>query len=631
MMPKAFHHILFGTVALALPLAAAPVAAQILSAEERGRINLRENLLKNFRDHLARMETYRLVARCEDREDLILYWEYKLDTPGTKVLLTKGAIDKLYAQLTAQDDKPCPPLGYKPPPRTSVPTRPKPVAQPTPDRGPPPAVMVPSPGGNDPAIDAAADAADKAADTAADAADRVLSGSAATAGQTGKTIPLPKTSKGIEQRVLEVVSDLSSGDTDCCYIHRKESMDELKRLRDHARKRAQAAKAAGKFGTIDPKRAQGTAIGVDNVYQQWKKHFANPKNVPTPRPLPVPLTPDSKSSPGKPNDSTSLNDFPGDSLGGPIVRDRLWIWGNYGQANIPETGIGVQRNGPLGTAPEEFAGTTDGRINSFGGGFAVSIGNLTLGFDYVEGDGDTVFDVPGNAGIDSGIVYGQLSPEGSSGIITPFGMQGQTRVDYTEWSLKASMPFHQSTLGEKSRFVLSGFTRYTHSERDYRQSATYSGTGGSGFVFQFDQTRDQSVNEDIFELGIKGKLVCDWGGGVHPWVGALAGGYYYDSSLNSMEINSNNFSAPGDRNFQVDIRDSRDGFGFHGSVGAGLSFDLAPNISLGVGGAYDYRSDSGAIFNPNSGDQVFFDGLTTELRTSDIWSWRIGAGVRIGF
>lgn len=631
MMHKALHHILFGTAALALPLTAVQAAAQILSAEDRARINQRDYLLQNFRDHLARMETYRLVGRCEDREDLILYWEYKLYTPGTKELLTKGAIDGLYLQLQAQDDKPCPPLGTMPSPATDLPAQPTPVARPVPDPALPASATTPSNRGNDAAVDAASDAANKAADTAASAADRALAGSAANTRRQPRTLPLPRTPEGIQQRVLAVAAGLSDGETDCCYVHREEAMDELKRLRDHARNMAQAAKAAGKFGTIDPTRAQNTADSVDHIFKQWQQHFADPKNVPTPRPLPMPFTPEYKIPTDKPDDSTSLNELPDASLGGPIIRDKLWIWGNYGRADVPTTGIGVQRDGPLGTAPEEFAGTTDGRINSYGGGIALTLGSLTFAFDYAEGDGDTVFDIPANTGIDSGIVYGQLSPEGSSGIITPFGLQGQTRVEYTEWSLKASMPFHQGTLGEKSRFVLSGFTRYTHSERDYRQSATYSGTGGNGFVFRFDQTRDQSVNDDIFELGIKGQLVCDWGGGVHPWISALAGGYYYDSSLNSMEVNSNNFSAPGDRNFRVDISDSRDGLGFHGSVGAGLSFDVAPNISLGLGGSYDYRSKAGSIFNPNSGDQVFFDGLTTELRTSDIWSWRIGAGVRLGF
>ena len=39
----------------------------------------------------------------------------------------------------------------------------------------------------------------------------------------------------------------------------------------------------------------------------------------------------------------------------------------------------------------------------------------------------------------------------------------------------------------------------------------------------------------------------------------------------------------------------------------------------------------GAIVNPNSGDQVFFQGQTTRLETSDRFVWHTAAGIRIPF
>src|SRR3546814_6499808 len=93
------------------------------------------------------------------------------------------------------------------------------------------------------------------------------------------------------------------------------------------------------------------------------------------------------------------------------------------------------------------------------------------------------------------------------------------------------------------------------------------------------------------------------------------------TDLTSVERNLCNFCPASDRDFIIAIDDSDDGFGFHGEVGAALELRLSPAVSLFVGGSADYWSSVGAIFNPSSGDEVFFDGLNrSEEHTSELQS-----------
>jgi hypothetical protein len=179
-------------------------------------------------------------------------------------------------------------------------------------------------------------------------------------------------------------------------------------------------------------------------------------------------------------------------------------------------------------------------------------------------------------------------------------------------------------------YDLSLFGNVTRDERTYTASASGAGVSG-GFAFAFSQDRMQELAESSFEAGLRGSVSI-------PIVPALAargdasGGLYYrQTDLRSVERNMSNFGPLDDRDFTIDMRQSDNGFGFHGSLGVGLSLDLGGDVTLGLGGAVEYRSDIGAIFNPSSGDQVFFDGRSTELTTSHVWSRSVRFGVRLRF
>jgi hypothetical protein len=323
----------------------------------------------------------------------------------------------------------------------------------------------------------------------------------------------------------------------------------------------------------------------------------------------------------------------------------IYAGGAWSQDWFEPTGIGFQRDGQPGNAPETFAGETEEEVETSGaefGGFFYIPGTdtmLRIGGHVRSGDARTQFDIPGNAWIDSGIVYGKLSPGGSSGIATPFGLTGWTEFEFDAWSISLTKSLVSSPRTSKTFDIppphtagldLSLYGTYGSWDRDYRAMADYSGTGG-GYTFTFSQMRDQQVSDSFYELGFEGNLAVPVLSATVFHLNARAGGYYHDGDLDSFEHNQSNFGPAADRDFTIAIQESNNGWGFHGEASATLELVLSPTASLYFGAAADYRSRVAAIFNPDSGDQVFFDGLMTELRSADTHGRRIFAGARLRF
>src|SRR3546814_12371321 len=94
------------------------------------------------------------------------------------------------------------------------------------------------------------------------------------------------------------------------------------------------------------------------------------------------------------------------------------------------------RDGPPGSAPETFAQTTPGRVSTLGGAAVLRFGKLGLKVHYFEGDAANSFEIPGDSGIDSGVVYGDDADSGSSGIATGRGLTGGTEVDQQDYGAR---------------------------------------------------------------------------------------------------------------------------------------------------------------------------------------------------
>src|SRR5690606_3113101 len=243
-----------------------------------------------------------------------------------------------------------------------------------------------------------------------------------------------------------------------------------------------------------------------------------------------------------------------------------------------QTGIGFRREGAYGEAPDSFAVQTPNRVNVgdvYGSGFFHIPGTDTVirsWGGYREGDGGADFEIPRESGIDSGVVYGGLSPSGSSGIATPFGLSGEITVDYSSWNLGGS---YRVAGSEMTGFAVDGYLRYRRFESDYSGTASYTGAVGEN-QYTFSQTREQSLNEDHVELGLRGTVWLMPMRPLRPYVG-LAGGIYHRSThFASLERNVSNFGPTEDHEFTLVFDESDNGIAAHGSAEAGLEIDLSP-------------------------------------------------------
>lgn len=311
---------------------------------------------------------------------------------------------------------------------------------------------------------------------------------------------------------------------------------------------------------------------------------------------------------------------------------------------IPRVGIGFMADGPP-PAPEREAGTSTQRPDGWliRGGIEGSVGGFILGgaISYGEASGSNNFVINPAAGRRTGNVFGALSQGNSSGNSTPFGATGSTGIDVNqfkvtfsatrdrEW-LRRSQPPEIRDYRPSLRFGLVFDIDYERLEREHRGEIAGSGTSG-GASFQYSQTRDQRIREDYITAGLGGELRAPIGRSAQVTARARAGVYYVTTRLRSVEVNTANFGPISDRNFTIDIGDEDDGFGLMGNGSLQFALDVGHDVAVLVMTQAEYRSRVGAIYNPPNGDAVFFDGETTELRRSHMWSYGVQAGVKINF
>lgn len=295
----------------------------------------------------------------------------------------------------------------------------------------------------------------------------------------------------------------------------------------------------------------------------------------------------------------------------------------YGELSAPDTGIGFQRTGGGG---ERFAGVGPGRapIQSLGVQFYPyqwDRWTFALGLSYGSGDEQTSGQILGGGTIDTGFVYGGLSPNGSSGVFI-----GNRTLDWrlgTEVrliNLKGKAVY--DTGGPFSPFLFVDF---------FNNQRTYTGWASAEvFGSTLSQSREQEIDESMFGAGVGLQFDRTLGNGVRYGGWTSAGVFRRETQLNAWEMNVCPLCSPMDRDFRLQFDEEDDGTSITGAIGAYLAWPLTDTVKVGVGADAVWIDEVGGVFNPNSGDQVFFDGLQTGLTTgkADMWNIRIGLSAR---
>ncbi len=195
------------------------------------------------------------------------------------------------------------------------------------------------------------------------------------------------------------------------------------------------------------------------------------------------------------------------------------ISGGVERARVPVTGIGFVRDGAPGVAPEFPAITSPRTITIMDFAGSLALDKFQAAVSYAKGDGHEVASI---RGLDTGIVYGALSPSGSSGIAGVTEGDGSMAYNFESYSLGAN--YRLLDTDPFGHMALQAYIEGTW----VHNKAKYTGTFGSqvdlgGFIATLAQTRDQKVSEDQFELGLR--FSTEFGGNsVRPFVMAYAAG-----------------------------------------------------------------------------------------------------------
>jgi hypothetical protein len=400
----------------------------------------------------------------------------------------------------------------------------------------------------------------------------------------------------------------------------------LAALEEESRRAARDAANATKLGisAIDPAAADAVYKNVKALHAQADSYALT--NCPVPR-QPVQV-------------GSAATGYPFHSSGSP---NGSWvlIHADVASANVARTGIGVEANGT-----ETFAGLTHRNVTKWGGAVRGNfmlprMGSIRFDGSYMEGKSRGRFDIPITNGVDLGLVYSDFSPGGSTGIIQPFfGLSGTTDVRMRQaradlcWILDVfgdEMSDEEYEAKAKELAMYGGpCVSWNYNRIRYDMTAGFSGNLG-GNLFQADQIRDQTIKNNMYGLGGVIGTTMPLGGSFSFNLEAGAQLYRLHSTLDSLELNSNNFSGMLDRDFSIDIRETRNRTGWHPHAEIGLNYSLSPTVGLTLGGRYDYWSKVGSVFNPSSGDDLFIDNRHTELQTHGLSEWTAFAGLRVAF
>lgn len=305
----------------------------------------------------------------------------------------------------------------------------------------------------------------------------------------------------------------------------------------------------------------------------------------------------------------------------------ITLSGGRGQVRVPATGIGFRSEG-AGT--ERFAGESPVKLDTthiqLDFRMPDSSWNYFGFYRYEWGDGQASFATPANSGIDSGFVYGALSPSGSSGLNLGdiAGLSGVIDTDYRTHMLKLGAEPVQKDTGWSVELFAQAFW----ADRSLNATAQTDAYGSN-----FSQTRWQSLSDDYYGLGagVRYREPFTHTGDLGFAAGVSGGVYGRWSRLGSMETMDCPLCPAADRMFSINIDDSDSGIAFLGEIGGEIYYNLSVQTSLGLSASASYASSAGEVFNPSSGDQIYYDGLTTSLGHGPISSYRWTVSLRSTF
>ncbi|MFU7529466.1 hypothetical protein [Qipengyuania sp. ASV99] len=300
---------------------------------------------------------------------------------------------------------------------------------------------------------------------------------------------------------------------------------------------------------------------------------------------------------------------PSDMPGGPDTpRVMINLFGGYGEMFVPPVGAGtlIFGNG------EEFAAQTDDRVSGPVGGGSASFpmfgGSGHLDFRYADGSDRASNSTPPGGDIDTGIVFTDFAPSGSTGLfLGNVGLDTAIEREVEHFSVGGG---YRHPVGLDGQVGL-GFTfQYASTQTDIFARVT-SPTFGNDISADYDQSLDDDRITVFFNLDYDGSQTVERGVFFHA--GGGLGLDFYDVSLESRQNVICNLCAGPDANFTLLVDDESDGTAFAARGFAGIGVKLGGNLAVSVNGFANHRDKIAQIVNPRTGDDLFVRNQPTAI------------------
>jgi hypothetical protein len=306
-------------------------------------------------------------------------------------------------------------------------------------------------------------------------------------------------------------------------------------------------------------------------------------------------------------------------VGSPFNSPLIYGGGGATNTEVPQASYGVTDLG----GSESFLVSTKAKLDygTYGGGFSIPLGGLSIGGGYIHGSGSGQSSgsvEPG--GETSGFVFiGESSEFGTGVALGTAGLDvdTQTRLEWDSGYLKIGLPL---VFEGGDTFIPRLKIGYT--DREVVQWAgfstpTYPGEVTSDVVEQLDLNRWTLGLGGDYYVPVAERLYFGLGGDVR---------LHFDDFKLSATQSINVFGTTD----TVSVSESQDGthFGVGGEISATYMF--TEKVGINLFGRIDYDENFGQIVNPRTGDDVLA-GDTARIGDEDSTSYTFGARLGITF
>jgi hypothetical protein len=227
---------------------------------------------------------------------------------------------------------------------------------------------------------------------------------------------------------------------------------------------------------------------------------------------------------------------------------------------------------------------------------------------YTEGEDRVSNATPAGGNIDTGIVFTDFAPSGSTGLF--LGNAGLDTNIFRQIEVLGIGGGYRHPL-DRNAVINAGLAfTYSMTQTDIVARVT-SPSFGDDISADYTQSLDDNRFTVFLTLDYDGAAAISEG----PFVqaGGGVGIAFYDVELESQQDVVCNLCSGADRDFTLTVTDEEDGTAFAARGFAGVGYKFNDKLAISVNGFVDHRDQVAQIVNPRTGDDLFVRNQPTAI------------------